>query len=85
MTELSLAIDRLRAAINGDDFEWEIDGGSPFDDAKALLAAYDAQRAALQKIADLVDAEDVAEPLDDAIAIATAALATPPADRGGER
>ena len=41
MSELPLAIDRLRAAVNGDDFEWEVDGGSPFDDAKALLAAYD--------------------------------------------
>lgn len=51
MTELPLAIDRLRAAVNGDDdFEWEIDGGSPFDDAKALLAAFDEQKVEIERL-----------------------------------
>lgn len=36
-----LAIARLRAAVTGEEFEWEIDGGSPFDDVQFLLAAYD--------------------------------------------
>lgn len=50
MTELPLAIDRLRAAVNGNDFEWEIDGGSPFDDAKALLIAYDEQKVEIERL-----------------------------------
>lgn len=44
-TDLELRIRRLRAAVNGEDFEFEINGGSPFDDAKALLAEYDRLRA----------------------------------------
>ncbi len=84
MTELPLAINRLRAAVNGEDFEWEIDGGSPFDDAKALLIAYDEMRGALQKIAALVESE-AGEPLDDAIKIANDALALTPAERGSEK
>ncbi len=38
-------ISRLRAAVNGDDFDFEINGGSPFDDVKALLDEYDRLRA----------------------------------------
>lgn len=44
-TDLERRIRRLRAAVNGDDFEFEINGGSPFDDVKALLAEYDRIRA----------------------------------------
>lgn len=44
-TDLDRRIRRLRAAVNGDDFELEINGGSPFDDVKALLAEYDRLRA----------------------------------------
>lgn len=40
------SVTRLRAAVNGDDFEFEIDGGSPFDDVKILLADYDRLHAA---------------------------------------
>lgn len=40
-TDLELRIRRLRAAVNGEDFEFEINGGSPFDDVKVLLAEYD--------------------------------------------
>lgn len=49
MSEMPLALERLRAAVNGDDFEWEVDGGSPFDDVKALLEAYDDLRTQLAR------------------------------------
>lgn len=46
-TDLARRIRRLRAAVNGDDFEFEVCGGSPFDDAKALIVEYDRLRAKL--------------------------------------
>ena len=49
MSDIELSIRRLRAAITGADFEWEVNGGSPFDDVAVLLAAYDDVRNQLGK------------------------------------
>ena len=55
-TNLELRIRRLRAAVNGEDFEFEINRGSPFDDCKALLQAYDDIQKQLGKISAVREA-----------------------------
>ena len=42
---IELALQRLRAAVNGDDFAFEINGASPFDDCKILIEEMDRLRA----------------------------------------
>jgi hypothetical protein len=44
---IEISLRRLKAAVNGDDFAFEIHGGSPFDDCKVLLDEIERLRAAL--------------------------------------